>query len=246
MDKLYAQNIGILKYWAKRYARSCTSRAYVDSEDLFQAGCIGLIDAAKTFDPSMGAWSTWASFHIRKAMRHTLGLDTSKDTYTVQKPDGSTEKRRYVITSLDAPAYVDDDIALVDTIADETPIDFDSRLFFDEDAKRLHAALNDLDNQNARTAVCGKYLDGKTYTAIAQSMGTDAGKVRRWTGEGLRRLAQDKRIMAIRKERRGLDENTRFHAHKGVAAFWYDHSSVVEDAVLWREEQCKKASRLVF
>ena len=94
-----------------------------------------------------------------------------------------------------------------------------------------------MDNPNIRAAVCGKFLDGKTYTAIAKCMGTDAGKVRRWTSEGLRRLAADKRIRAISKERRGIDDQTRFHAHKGVAAFRNTRSSVVEDAVLWSEGQ---------
>ena len=34
-----------------------------------------------------------------------------------------------------------------------------------------------------------------------------------------------------------LDGLTRFHAHKGVSSFRRDWSSVVEDAVIWRDEQ---------
>ena len=34
-----------------------------------------------------------------------------------------------------------------------------------------------------------------------------------------------------------IDERTRYYVHKGASAFQCDHTSVVEAAVIWREEQ---------
>lgn len=47
----------------------------------------------------------------------------------------------------------------------------------------------------------------------------------------IRDLRKDKRIRLL-----ALDQETRFHAHKGVQAFYTTGSSVVEDAVIWRDE----------
>lgn len=52
----------------------------------------------------------------------------------------------------------------------------------------------------------------------------------------------DKRIRQIHRER-CIDQETSFLAHKGVKAFWSSHSSVVEDAVLWRENQRERTAK---
>ena len=64
-------------------------------------------------------------------------------------------------------------------------------------------------------------------------MGADERQVRQ-TGQRARRwLARDWRLQRLVD----LDNRTRFHAHKGVAAFNRDWTSVTEGAALWRIEQ---------
>jgi hypothetical protein len=50
----------------------------------------------------------------------------------------------------------------------------------------------------------------------------------------LRDLARDWRL------KKALDEETRFHAHKGVTAFLSDWTSSVEEAAMWRIEFWKR------
>jgi RNA polymerase sigma factor FliA len=43
--------------------------AYVDRDELYGAGCLGLVEAAQRFDPSKGfSFSTWAEYRIRGAV----------------------------------------------------------------------------------------------------------------------------------------------------------------------------------
>lgn len=246
-NAIYNEHKNLVHHWVGRYARLCNERQDIDTDDLFQSGCMGLIEAAKTYRPELGTWGTWASFYIRKNIRETLGLRTSKYFYTVTLSDGTTERRRYIETSLDAPAYSEDDpTTVIETLADPEPPDFNARLFMDDDTRRIHAALNAIDNPNAREAVTAKYFGDKTTREIAESMETDVLQVRRWIRFAIRRLFRDKHLKAIYRERHALDEGTRFFAHKGIAAFFSTGSSVVEDAVIWRESRrkCREAERL--
>ena len=49
-EKLYADNIKLLWYWANRYANACRLQAGVDLEDLVQSGFLAVIEAQKTFE----------------------------------------------------------------------------------------------------------------------------------------------------------------------------------------------------
>ena len=61
MDLLCRQNHGLVAVEAKRCGRA------EDLEDMIQEGYIGLMDAAKRYDPDKGAaFSTFARFYIRK------------------------------------------------------------------------------------------------------------------------------------------------------------------------------------
>jgi DNA-directed RNA polymerase specialized sigma subunit len=45
-----------------------------EHDDLYQAGVIGLMNAKRLYDPSRGAWSTFAVAKIRWAMLIAAGL----------------------------------------------------------------------------------------------------------------------------------------------------------------------------
>ena len=235
MEKLISENIGLVKYWTKHYAGLCERCGDIDPDDLLQAGFLGVMEAADTFDPDAGSWSTWASLYIRKYIRNALGL--SKGTYTVLLPDGTSERRRYVVASLNAPVYDADDIELVDVVAEETPVDFDARLFLEADAERGQAALNALENPETRQAIRERYMDGKTYKAIAQGMNLDETQVRRMVKAGMRCLLADKRIKTIYRERNNMH----------IPASWYaagDNTAPVAKPVApKRKEPPKKTPR---
>lgn len=220
LEKLYSENKGMLHLWAKRYAWLCEDRPHVDAADLAQAGFLGLVEAAQTYDPEKGGWFSWASFYIRNHMKDALGLRTRS---------GSCK-----CTSLDAPAYADDDLALLDTIPDDTLPDMEQEVEISDTARIIREAVESLDDEGARLAIVEYYFKNKTLKRIADERGESVNAVRRLHGKGLRRLRQARTIRQLSPEYI-LDLETRFHAHKGVMSFWSTHTSVVEDAVLLRE-----------
>ena len=71
-NELAAQNIALVKCVINRHFMKSTH--VVPYDDLFQIGCIGLIRASRGYDPSKGAFSTYAIPCIRseiwRAFRH--------------------------------------------------------------------------------------------------------------------------------------------------------------------------------
>lgn len=209
---------GLVLYWAKRYAPLLQSRAAVDLEDLTQAGFLGLLEAAQTFDSSKGAWSTWASLYIRRAILGALGL--------------RGRKSEPFVLSLDAPAYTDDgepsEVTLLETLADPTNPDMDGLLLEDEIVKMVRAAVDDLP-EDQRDVTRLHDLEGNPYTKCDELLALNTGESRRISGRALRQLRKDKRLRAL-----ALDQETTFIRYKGVSAFHSSGSSVVEDVALWR------------
>lgn len=67
--KLVTDNLGLVHSIVNRYVNR-NSRLRQDEDDLFQVGCIGLIYAAKRFDPSKGfQFSTFAFPYIQNEIR---------------------------------------------------------------------------------------------------------------------------------------------------------------------------------
>lgn len=204
---------GLVLYWAKRYAPLLQGRAAVDFDDLTQAGFLGLLEAAQTFDGSKGAWSTWASVYIRRAMLNALGV----------------RRNAPEMLSLDAPAYAgeDCDVSLADTIPDDSLPDPDARLLQDELSQTVRQAVRRLPEDQRRVAQLHG-LQGRSFATCDRLLGLNPGKAL---------TIGRKAYKTLHGQLRSLDEQTRFHAHKGVQAFHSSGSSVVEDAVIWREEQ---------
>lgn len=212
---------GLVLYWAKRYAPLLQGRAAVDFDDLTQAGFLGLLEAAQTFDSSKGAWSAWASLYIRKAMLEALGLRG-------RKPEP-------FVLSLDAPAYTDDgepsEVTLLETLADPANPDIDGLLLEDEIVKTVRAAVDDLP-EDQRDVIRLHDLEGFTLKQCGERLNLPPGRPAQYVRrDAIKKLVKDKRLRSL-----ALDPETRFYAHKGVQAFFSSGSSVVEDAVIRREE----------
>ena len=213
-DQLFREHRGLIGMWVKHYAPMCN--AVCDRDDLLQAGFLGLVRAASTWNPDRGSWSTWASFYIRNAMKHALGL----------------RRGQLRTVSLDAPVSDEPDAAtLGDLIADDNlpPVpEAVERTAISEAIREAVAAIGD---ERARGAVECVYLRGMSYSAAAEQLGIPASGIGGRLCKGLAALARDRKLRAAI-----LDEETLFCRYKGVQAFMSDLTSTTEAAVIWREQ----------
>ena len=222
-ERLCLENTGLLWYWAKRYAPLCRERGDIDADDLVQAGFLGLLEASESWQEDQGAWSTWASYRIRGRMREAMGR-------------GKLHRMRMV--SLDAPVRTGEDDPLGALIPDERLPELDAGLLRDDLVRAVREAVEAIGEDLPRQAVKYFHLEGKSYAEAAQAMGVRREAMSNLLLRGRMALKTNCRLRQALPE---LDASTRFYAHKGVEAFMRDQTSVVEAAVLWREEQREKA-----
>ena len=231
-EDLYLQNEDLLKRLARRWAPRCDHDRAVSVEDLTQAGFFGLVKAAETFDENAGrSWAGWAGWFIRKEFERALCLREGKAT-----------RAHTGALALDAPVKEDseDGATFSDLLPDESLPEIDADLLTDDLKSSVQKALEQLEDQRGRQIVQGCDLDGKPFRVIAAELGVSAERVRQLRNRAHSALKSDKRLRAY-AERLTLDDLTRFYAHKGVAAFHRDNTSVTEAAALWRIEHQKNA-----
>ena len=220
-EKLYADNSALLWYWANRYANACRMRGDLDADDLFQSAFFALVEASESFDESKSAWGTWASFFIRRTMRECVGL---------------RGKKQITASSLDAQLSEDSETTIGEMIPDESIAPPDGRIIAGETRAAIEQALEAIKSEKARLALRFIYLEGNGYAVAAQRIGCNPNSLGALLTTGRMSMRRDWRL----RRALGIDEETRFYAHKGVQAFRNSNSSVVEDAVIWREEQREK------
>lgn len=227
-EEVYAQNCRLVGMVARRYARICDVDHAVTMEDLLQTGFLGLANAADTYDPAGGrSWSSWAVWKIERELGRFLGL---KDGYLDKPHVGAVPLDQRTLT----PEGVGD--TLLDQLPDDSLPDVDAALLNDELKASLRAAMDRLDDDKQREVARLCQLEGRSYGEAADRLGLSVAQTRRLWHRAADRLARDKALRSFA----GLDERTRFHAHKGVAAFNRDWTSVTEGAALWRIDQREK------
>jgi RNA polymerase sporulation-specific sigma factor len=70
-ERLVTDNLPLVKHVIRKYCWKCLE--HQEYEDLFQLGCLGLVKAALTYDPSRGtAFSTIASIAIKHQIMRTV------------------------------------------------------------------------------------------------------------------------------------------------------------------------------
>ena len=226
-EGLYMRNKGLLVSKARQYARACEMDRAVSQEDLVQAGFLALVRAAETYDQAGGrSWASWATWHIRREFDRALCLRGGAWTQAHSGAD-----------TLDRPMDADGGECATqgELLADDSLPDADAGLLLDELRRDVRAAMDGL-KADERRAVQLCQLEARSCRDAAEIMGVSAGKVRRLALRGCKRLSTDARLRSLAD----LDDRTRFHAHKGVAAFNRDWTSVTEGAALWRIEQREK------
>ena len=227
-EALYAQNKGLLITMARRYAGACALDRAVSVEDLVQSGFLGLVRAAQTYDRNGGrSWTSWATWHIQRTFEQALCL---RQGHRTQAHSGAD--------TLDRPLDAADDgsESAGDLLVDDTLPDPDAALLLEELRRDVRKAVERLEDGDERRAARLCLLEDRSLPEVAGAMGVSVPQARRLNARACRRLSGDRRLRA----RIDLDERTRFHAHKGVAAFNRDWTSVTEGAALWRIEQEEK------
>ena len=207
MGELWENNTGLVAFVAKRYQEGCGR--LVDFDDLMQAGYLGLYAAAMTYSPELAAFSTYAVFHLRRAMRPVVGLRGKRDALFDACP-------------LDAPLGDDGGDTLLDMIA--APPEED--LLELKDLQRIvREAVARIQDKKTREAIEAIYWEGIPWEDYAKREGiTHAGAgVRLQHGYAL--LRRDPAIVSLAlAEGYGAD----YFRYKGLAAFRASGSSAVE------------------
>lgn len=230
-EDLYQENKGMLWAMARRFQGYCEQDRAVSVEDLFQAGFIGLVEAAQTFDKESGKpWSFHAKWYVKRAIYNTLGIR-----------NGEFIRAEHGAVSLDRNLQGDNEesATLGDMLVDDSLPDSDEALLLDELRRSVHDALDRLIDPRQRQITEMYMIQGRSLTDVAAEIGISTTRILQLYGRALSNLSRDIRLRSLAD----IDERTRWYAHKGVRRFISDQSSVVEDAVLWRLEQMEKRKK---
>ena len=194
-------------------------------QDLMQAGYEGLIEAAKTFDPNKGEFSTHAMYQIRAAIDKALGKPTTKAERllwdNMGKAEASLRKelgrepthaetakslgvkesevadwKNRKTESLDNTT-ADGESSLMDKLEAKN-INPDEKLDNATIYKKLYAAIDKLPERE-QAIIRGIYIDNKTLAEIGTELNLSAERVRQIREQALKTLKNDltNRISAV-------------------------------------------------
>lgn len=159
LHELVEQNAGLAWDVALRWRRSG-----LDVDDLAQVGMIGLMKAARGYDPERGAFSTYATYWIRASI--------ARAAEKLLKHAG--------LYSLDALER------------DETPDDAegpDDELISAEQSAKVWAAVDRLDAKD-REVIRARYWDGASQSQVGERMGTTRTRVYQRERRAIDRLGE--------------------------------------------------------
>ena len=172
-EELIVENVTLVKRIAHHLAARLP--ATIDINDLMQAGMIGLLEAAKNFDPSRGAsFDTYAGIRIRGSMLD----EVRKHDWT---PRSVHQKSRQVSEAIRAIEFEAGRAATPTEIADRMGITIDEyhailrdtagcRLFSLEESMEEHGYRGDLPSSDSETP--DQALDKSQFRAgLAASIG---------------------------------------------------------------------------
>lgn len=171
---LVEQNLGLATHVAARFAAS-----KMDADDLVQEARLGLIDAAARFDPTKGKFSTYASWHILKAIMDAI----RNRNEVVRRPRRKGSKVSEHFSQVKDDADMEKVWAL--SSAEPTPAEAtlaaeEQRLRTENDA-RMREAIAALPHRDgvvirARHGLCG--AEAMTLLEVSRLLGVSPERVR--------------------------------------------------------------------
>jgi len=200
-----------------RYKGILKRSGAIGEDDLFQVGCMALLDAQKKYDPAAGAsFFHYSQYYIRNAMRRELGISS----------DGKPPE---TLDSLDRLLSDDSDVRLIDLIpdpsltAEESHVEQDGK---DETAKAVRSAIDRLKNPKHRETITRCWIDGQDREQAADEMGIKVQSLRNYDLEARDKLRKD-----IELQQYAIP-----HFSNSLAHFRHKWTSSVEASVIWRDE----------
>lgn len=237
-EELYAENRGLLRAVARRWAGACARDRAVSVEDLEQAGFFGLVKAAESYTPTDDGkgWATWAAWYISAEIYKALGYRWRAGSDDQPGRCVATNAATWAL-SLDAPVSADNPEGMTwgDTLADDSMPDVDEGINLTTLQEYVRAAVERLQNRQQRTVIQMCAIEGRPYSEAAAALGVSVERVRQIRQAALRSLRKDK--ILYRNSRADIELKTPYYARVTVAAFNTTHTSATEKAVLWRLDQ---------
>lgn len=224
LEELWECNKALVVYISARYQDGCGR--HFDTADLLQAGYLGLHVAAMTYSPGRGAaFSTYAFFHIRKAMREVAGLHGKRDVIFQSIP-------------FDAPLGEDGDDTLLDLIPCSQGADL---VELQELQSIVRTAVDNIKDTNIRDIIQAVYWKGESIADYAASQGISRNTANEWLQKGYAILRRDWNIVSLALAQ-GYD--TDYYRYKGLSAFRSDGTSAVEDAIILQDAKKRQREAL--
>lgn len=195
-----------------------------DLDDLIQEGRLAVIEAGKTYAPEKGAFSTWVTLYIKRAVNRALGIRWRQGKGAVLPP---------LLSSLDAPVDEEGEISLSDLIADPAACEGWEGMAASQVQQEVREAVEQLPG-DLYTIAKRHILGREPLALVAADLGLDNNQAITRKGKALKALR--KALMPLYRAY-VLDMDTNWYKKKGVSAFQRTHSSVVEDIVMDRERK---------
>ena len=177
-DQLVEQNMGFVVSTARQYV----GRG-LPLDDLVSEGSIGLVKAARKYDPSRGLhFAAFAVVYIRRQIEKAL-KDESPERRVESRGDG---RRR----SLDAPLGAKPNVSLLSVLVDGSVPESDHRVYSAAQEQAVERALDALTPRQRQvlTACYGIGQEASTMQEVADEMGLKRERVRQIRNQALRRM----------------------------------------------------------
>lgn len=224
IPELWEQVERFVKQQANRVANLLGGRYGVEFDDLYHSGYLALLRAVDSYKPEKeSSFIGWLMFYLKTAFAEAAGYRTKA---------GNTLNQAVSIYS-----PLDEDTALIDTIADTTDrIEaVENRIYLEQLHNVLEEAISTLPAETG-TVIHAYYLEGCNIPDIAEQNGVECRTVRQRKETGLRQLRKMKRTSSVGKRLYSFVEaRTPYYFHVGAERFNTTRTSAVEAAVLQRE-----------
>jgi RNA polymerase sigma factor (sigma-70 family) len=174
-----SEHMGLAYDYARKHARRCR---HLDVDDLVQAACLGLLRAARDYDPARAAWSTYATWWMRAFVNREL----QNHERTIRVPVHAQESgvcRGVPTSSLDAPLGAEDGRTWHDRMAAD---DAEPRDVLAE--ARLAKAIEALPERQRRV-LRGRLWGDRTLAEVGAEWGVSRERVRQLESDALDALA---------------------------------------------------------
>lgn len=189
-SRLFSDNVGLV-HMVVREMRGRATPGF-DVEDMTQEGMLGLLHAARNWDPARGfRFSSYAVPCIRGAIRSAW---TAKAAQVRQRPAGRSHMVVAVpMVSLDVPRNGDEAFTLADRLPDRGALDPAMSAASADLTRRLRRELRSLEPTQRAVMVLRYGLDGApglTPEKVAAQLHLTTARTRKIEAEALMRLRQ--------------------------------------------------------